>query len=60
MRSKLEPVNAPVETFGDNAQSLALDNYQLIISCHIMKNHFMVADIDLQQQKKYFGDPPCQ
>lgn len=54
MRSKLEPVNAPVETYGDNSQSLALDNYLLIISCHIMKNHFMVADIDLHQQKIFW------
>lgn len=57
--SKLQPVNAPVETFDDNAHSLALNNYLLIISCHIMKTHFVVANVDLHQIK-IFGGPPRQ
>lgn len=54
MRGKLQPINAPIETFDDNAHSLALNNYLLIISCHIMKTHFVVANVDLHQIKIFW------
>lgn len=47
MKGKLEFVDVLVEILGDNVWLLVFDNYLLIIFCYIMKNYFMVVEVDL-------------